>query len=228
MTKAPLWILVVGVLAILAAAVYALVIAAQSSLHEVTSLTDRSATAIAHLTQPTPTFYPDPVTVIYSVRSLARLETIQYSVEKIITAESGQGPLGFLFGDKLLLVAHGTVIAGVDLGRMTNGDVWVQEGGIVHIRLPAPEIFTATLDNSKTYIYDRNTGPLAPSQSTLETQARQEAEKDIRDAALSDGILAIAGQNAEAYLERFLLSLGFRKVMFEWGTPVPTGTPKSG
>jgi hypothetical protein len=224
MTKALIGVFLFGVLVILAVAVFFFVTAAQTSLHEVADLSNQSATEIAKLTKPTPTFYPDPVTVIYAVRSLARLETIQYSVEKIITAESGQGPLGFLFGDKLLLVAHGTVIAGVDLGRMANGDVWVQEGGVVRIRLPAPEIFTATLDNSKTYIYDRNTGPLAASHTTLETQARQEAEKDIREAAIADGILKIAGQNAEAYLERFLLSLGFRRVMFEWGTPVATAS----
>jgi hypothetical protein len=226
MTKAHGWILVFGILALLAAAIFAMVTAAQSALHQTTDLSNKAASEIAHLTQPTPTFYPDPVTVIYAVRSLARLETIQYSVEKIITAESGQGPLGFLFGDKLLLVAHGTVIAGVDMGRMAAGDVWVQAGGAVHVRLPAAEIFTATLDNSKTYIYDRNTGPLANSQTTLETQARQEAEKDIREAALSDGILATARLNAESYLERFLFSLGFRRVTFEWGTPEATGTPQ--
>jgi hypothetical protein len=225
MTKALPWILVLGILAILATAVFALVTTAQGSLREISGISNRSATDLAHLTQPTPTFYPDPVTVVYSVRSLARLETIQYSVEKIIAVESGQGPLSLLIGDKLLLVAHGQVIAGVDLGRMANGDVWVDEGGTVRIRLPAAEIFTATINNDKTYVYDRNTGLFAPSQSTLETQARQKAEKDIREAALSDGILKVASVNAEAYLERFLLSLGFRRVNFEWGTPVPLTTP---
>jgi hypothetical protein len=224
MAKIYAWIFLLVLLAVLAAAVFALVTAAQGSLQQVANLSNRSATELANLTHPTPTFYPDPVTVVYSVRSLARLETIQYSVEKVITAESGQGPLGFLFGDRLLLVAHGEVVAGVDLSRMTNGDVYVEEGGTVRIRLPAPEVFTATLDNAKTYVYDRNTGPLAPSQATLETQARQLAEKAILDAALSDGILKTAGTNAESYLERFLLSLGFRRVNFEKATPIPTAT----
>ncbi|MFH1908975.1 MAG: hypothetical protein ABIL11_16615, partial [Chloroflexota bacterium] len=43
------------------------------------------STQIAGFLHPTPTVLPDPVTIVHEVRSLARLETIQYSVEKIIT-----------------------------------------------------------------------------------------------------------------------------------------------
>src|SRR5512138_2299694 len=60
-------------------------------------------TQVSDLMHPTPTIIPDPATYITQVQSLARLETIQYSVEKVITAEIGQGTFGFLFGDKLLL-----------------------------------------------------------------------------------------------------------------------------
>lgn len=47
-------------------------------------------TQVSELLHPTPTIIPDPVTIIKSVQSLARLETIQYTVEKVITAEAGQ------------------------------------------------------------------------------------------------------------------------------------------
>ena len=56
-------------------------------------------TQVSELLHPTPTIIPDPVTYINEVRALARLETIQYSVEKVITAEQNQGTFGFLFGD---------------------------------------------------------------------------------------------------------------------------------
>src|SRR5262245_33069189 len=75
-------------------------------------------TQVADLLHPTPTIIPDPVTIISDVHALARLETIQYSVEKVITAETGQGSMAFLFQDKLLLVAHGTVIAGIDMDKL--------------------------------------------------------------------------------------------------------------
>src|ERR1700690_1103719 len=68
-------------------------------------------TQVSDLMHPTPTIIPDPITYINEVHALARLETIQYSVEKVETGEENQGTFGFLFGDKVLFVAHGTVIA---------------------------------------------------------------------------------------------------------------------
>ncbi len=171
------------------------------------------STQVASLLHPTPTVIPDPVTIIRQVQSLARLETIQYTVEKVITAEVNQGVLGPLFGDKLLLVAHGNVIAGIDLNKIKSTDLWL-EGDVLKARLPAAEIFAATLDNQQSYIYDRTTGLLTKGDPGLETAARQVAEQEIRKAAETDGILALAQQNAETYLERLFNTLGYLKVEF--------------
>lgn len=185
----------------------------QSAIAPVQGLTQKMGTQIAQLANPTPTIIPDPITIIHSVRSLARLETIQYSVEKVITAESGQGPFGFLFGDRLLLVAHGIVIAGVDMEKLRPADLQL-ENGILTIHLPETEIFVATLDNEKTYVYDRETGLLSKGNVHLESDARRAAEEAIRQAAIADGILDLAKSNAEAYLIRLFLPLGYRDVIF--------------
>ncbi len=171
-------------------------------------------TQIATLLNPTPTIIPDPVSIIHDVRALARLETVQYSVEKVITAETNQGTLEFLFGDRLLLVAHGVVIAGVDLQKLAPQDVWL-EGSVLHVRLPEAEVFIATLDNEKSYVYDRETGLLSKGNINLETQARQVAEAEILRTALEDGILETARINAEAYLSLLFRSLGYDEVIFE-------------
>ena len=170
-------------------------------------------TQVADLMHPTPTIIPDPVTIISDVRALARLETIQYSVEKVITAETGQGSMAFLFQDKLLLVAHGTVIAGIDLSKLLPEDMRMVNG-VLNVRLPQSEIFVATLDNSKTYVYARDTGILTKQTKDLESLARQSAEEEIRKAALEDGILNLAQQNAEAYLIKFFGALGFPNPVF--------------
>jgi len=93
------------------------------------------STQISSLLHPTPTVIPDPVTIIREVQSLARLETIQYSVEKVITAEVNQGVFGPLFGDKLLFVAHGYVIAGIDMAKISTQDMWLSNG-VLHVQLP--------------------------------------------------------------------------------------------
>ncbi len=185
----------------------------QQALQPVEQVRDAIATQSALLFNPTPTILPDPVTIIYEIRSLARLETAQYSMEKIITAETGQSELSFLFGDKLLFVAHGKVIAGVDLEKLRPEDLWVQNG-ILYIRLPEAEVFVTTLDNDLSYVYDRDTGILRRGEVHLETMARQAAVREIEKSALADGILDWAQFNAESYLSRLLRSLGYADVIF--------------
>lgn len=186
----------------------------QSAFEPLRQTNEQLGTQVAKLLNPTPTIIPDPVTIIQQVRPLARLETIQYSVQKVITAETGQEVLKDLFGDRLLFVAHGVVIAGVDLSKLEAEDIEIRDG-IPTITLPPAEIFVATLDNDKSYVYDRDTGLLRKSDPNLETLARQAAEKEIREVAIEDGILEQANVNAQAFLMRLLGSLGFNDVIFQ-------------
>jgi len=171
------------------------------------------STQVANLLHPTPTIIPDPVTIINEVQSLARLETIRYSVEKVVTAEVNQGVLGPLFGDRLLFVAHGYVIAGIDMSKIRREDLWL-EGGTLNVRLPAAEILVATLDNDKSYVYDRKTGLFTRGDPSLETQVRQVAEQEILKSATQDGILDQAISNAQTYLRWFFETLGYKQITF--------------
>lgn len=186
---------------------------ASSSLQPLQEANQSMQTQVAELLHPTPTIIPDPVTYITEIRALARLETIQYSIEKVITAEQGQGTFGFLFGDKLLFVAHGTVIAGIDMAKL-QPEHMRYEGGVLYVTLPPAEIFIATLDNEKSYVYNRETGILTQGVTDLETLARQSAEQEILKAAIEDGILTQAQINAEAFLIKFFAALGFPNTIF--------------
>ena len=221
------WVLILGILLImgLSAVTFILLLRAslqrvQSAVAPVNEVTSGLSTQVALFLHPTPTIVPDPVTVINQVRSLARLETIQYSVEKVISAETGQGDLAVLFGDKLLFVAHGIVIAGVDMEKLGPKDLWV-ENGVLYVRMPEAELFIATLDNEKSYVYDRATGLLTHGDINLETTARRAAEQEIEKAAIEDGILEQANQNAENYMYRLLRDLGYPEVIFVKPTPTP-------
>ena len=221
------WALVIGVLLIVAMGALGVVLAvrestdrAQEALQPVSDMTSNLGTQVASALNPTPTIIPDPVTVIYQVRTLARLETIQYSIEKVITAETGQGVFAPLFGDRLLFVAHGEVIAGIDLQKLGPQDMWV-EGGVLYVRLPEPEIFIATLNNDKSYVYDRDTGLLTHGDINLGASARQAAEDAIEQAAIEDGILEQARLNGEIYMERLLDTLGFEDVIFVQAPQAP-------
>ena len=187
--------------------------AATAPFQQVNQANQALQTQVSNLLNPTPTIIPDPVTYINEVRALARLETIQYSIEKVVTGETGQGTFGFLFGDKMLFVAHGTVIAGIDMSKLNPEDMRF-ENGVLTVKLPPAEVFIATLDNEKSYVYNRDTGLIAQPDMNLETMVRQTAEQEILKAAIEDGILEQAQLNAEAYLFKFFAALGYPNTIF--------------
>jgi hypothetical protein len=187
--------------------------AATAPFQQVNQANQSLQTQVSNLLNPTPTIIPDPVTYINEVRALARLETIQYSVEKVITGETGGGTFKSLFGDKILFVGHGTVIAGIDMSKLQPEHMRF-ENGVLTVRLPPAEVFIATLNNEKSYVYDRDTGILAKPDVNLETLVRQRAEEEILKAAIEDGILEQAQLNAEAYLFKFFAALGYPNAIF--------------
>jgi len=187
--------------------------AATAPFQQINQANQALQTQVSNLLNPTPTIIADPITYINEVRALARLETIQYSVEKVITGETGGGTFQALFGDKILFVGHGTVIAGIDMEKLQPEDMRF-ENGVLTVKLPPAEIFIAALDNEKSYVYDRETGVLAKPDVNLETLVRQRAEEEIRTAAINDGILDQAQANAEAYLFKFFAALGYPNTIF--------------
>jgi hypothetical protein len=189
-----------------------------NTLNPLQRTNNQLGTQVSELLHPTPTIILDPVTIINQVQSLARLETIRYTVEKVITEETNQNVLAPLIGDRLLFVAHGYVIAGIDMSKIKPEDLWL-DGTVLNVRLPAAEVLVATIDNDKSYVYDRQTGLLAKADPNLETQARQVAEQEINKAALDDGILDQAMANAQTYLRWFFETLGYKQINFV--PPIP-------
>ena len=157
-------------------------------------------------------FTIDEPTVVRQIQALQRLESVSYKMDKIIAGER-ENPIlpKFLAGDRLLLVVHGEVIAGVDLSKLKKNDVVVHDRS-VNIRLPHAEIFTTRLDNSKTRVYSRDTGLFSTPDPNLEGEVRQEAERQLQAAALQDGILKTADDNARQTIASLMNGLGFQQV----------------
>jgi hypothetical protein len=153
--------------------------------------------------------------VVEKIRQLSRLETVVYSLDKIVSGSRENAYIpDFLVGDKLLLVAHGEVIAGVDLSQLQPGDVSVR-GDRATVRLPAAQVLTTRIDNGRTRIYSRATGLLVPADPNLESEVRLAAEQQVTQAALTDGVLEKARQNARASVSALLYGLGFHEVNVE-------------
>ncbi|MGI0060624.1 MAG: DUF4230 domain-containing protein [Nitrosotalea sp.] len=91
--------------------------------------------------------------VIQQIRTLNRWETSSYTIEQVIdNGTSGNVFQRFLFGDRILLIAHGSVTAGFDLANLSNNSIHTN-GKDVTITMPAPEIISTSLYESQKRVY---------------------------------------------------------------------------
>ena len=157
--------------------------------------------------------------VITQVRELARLEGVSYHVERVVDLKDEQRPLHGLLSanDTILLVASGEVVAGVDLAQLQPGDVRVAaDQRSVSIHLPPVEVFSARLDNARTYVHTRKTDLLAQRDESLESRARQAAEQTLRAAAEDAGILQRARDSIARTVTSLVHSLGYSEVTVDF------------
>lgn len=149
-------------------------------------------------------------TILRQVRTLSELVTVQYVMEKVVILEvPPESVLGQMFaGDnRVLLLAHGIVKAGVDLGKLQEGDITMEKQRI-RIKLPGAAITDAYLDESQTRVIERTTGLFRTFDKNLEQSARQNAVDDIRRAARLGGIIKDAEERAQAQLRNLLEPMG--------------------
>ena len=153
-------------------------------------------------------------TVVRQIQQLQRLETVSYTMDKIISGEHSNAYLPkFLAGDRLLLVVHGEVVGGINLTGVQPGDVLIQ-GQKVTVHLPPAEVFSTRIDNARTKVYSRDTGLFSSPDPNLESEVREEAERQLQQDALQDGILKIATDNAQSTISGMLKGFGFHEVDF--------------
>ena len=145
--------------------------------------------------------------IVQKIQGLSQLVTVKYVVEKVVVIEDEKW-----YGEnRVLLVAHGVVKAGIDLGRLQVDDVEVR-GTTLRVFMPAAAITDAYLDEEKTYVVEHTTGLLREFDKDLEQNARRVAIGDIRRAARLNGIVKDAENRAQRQLEVLFLQLGFERV----------------
>ncbi|HEX7284715.1 MAG TPA: DUF4230 domain-containing protein [Candidatus Angelobacter sp.] len=153
--------------------------------------------------------------IVERIQRLQRMETVVFNMDKIVTGEKGSVFLpDFLAGDKMLMIVHGQVVAGIDFEQLRPADIQVT-GKEIHVKLPNPRVLLTRIDNARTRVYSRSTGLLVPTDPNLESQVRQQAEGELLEEAGRGGILTTARQNARATLTSLLLGMGFEKVEVE-------------
>jgi hypothetical protein len=158
-------------------------------------------------------------TILMAVRDLARLETNELHMEKVIDLTDKQSRFFGLIDttDAILLIAAGDVTIGIDLTKMGDGDVVVdRDTGTARLTLPAPEVLSVRLDEEHTYVYRHTTALLAERNEHLESKARQEAVRAIDEAARDGAVMEKARKQAERQVRDLLEKFGVTQVIVGW------------
>lgn len=151
----------------------------------------------------------DTANIVTRIQPLTQLVTMKYVIEKVVVFEDVKW-----FGEnRVILVAHGVVKAGVDLSQLKPEDIQI-DGRKVRLRLPPAKITDLYLDDHKTEIIDRSTGLLRQFDKTLEQQARRSALDHLKLAARSSGILKEAEERAQLQLAALFAQLGYDAAEF--------------
>lgn len=164
---------------------------------------------------PTPTTAPTPTPVPPPRWSeLGKLASIEYTAQTIVERErvkSGVG--GVLLGkDRIVLLAAGRVLMGIDLNKIKPGDVQIS-GDAITVTLPAIELLAVELLPEQSRIFDSQRSWLFSEYQGLELEAMDEARRKLRDeASRNTQMRRIAESQARLQVMEFLRKAGFVNV----------------
>lgn len=161
--------------------------------------------------------------MIQKVREASELTTASFTMQAVVPTEQDATVSGFTIGTtKLLYVAYGEVLAGVDLSQLTEQSVQTS-GDTIQIQLPPPKILNSKIDVTKSQVYDYNRGflGLGPDVAPdLQARAQQEALQKIMLAACEAGLLQKASDRAKFVVAQLLNTAGYKAVTIDM--PAPT------
>ncbi len=166
--------------------------------------------------------------VLKSIERIEEFRAATANLQVIVDVERDTRLLpDFLKGERTLFVAAGTVDAGVDLRRLREGAVRVNEDRTAAtITLPAPRLYEPRVDPSRSRVYDRDRGLLDRLESVFEDSPVDDrelfalSERKLLEAARADrDLLPTARRNIREMLTGLLRGLGFRRVTVRFEAP---------
>lgn len=157
------------------------------------------------LMNPTPTI--SSTIILDRIQALSELTAVRYHFNGVITSEVQlPGVLASLYGQRLALMAVGTINAGIDLSQITPADVTLA-GSTLTVKLPPPRLQDCFLNEQQSYVVSRDTGFFANDAPNLDTEARRYAVQQFRNQALEQGVLDDAQAQAQQVITELAAAL---------------------
>jgi len=150
-----------------------------------------------------------PYVGVRTLKDLAELATVEYSVTKIVSYKDVAW-----YGDrKILFETAATVKAGIDLNELADQDIQLEGDSAVTVSLPQPRILLFNMKPEQMREIFNESGILRSDFSNEEKDGLlSQGEKDIRAKVATMDILERAARNARILVESWLKKMGFTAV----------------
>ncbi|MEU3264889.1 DUF4230 domain-containing protein [Streptomyces bacillaris] len=163
--------------------------------------------------------------VLKSIQDMSAYEAASGNFQVVVDLEKDARFLpDAVRGTRTLFVGAGTVGASVDLGKVTEGSVVIDEDRTTaEIRLPHAVLGKPALDPDRSYAVSKQRGLLDrlgdffSDNPSSEQAVNQLAVRHIGEAAKESGLTARAEKNTAEMLKGLLGSLGFERVTVRYG-----------
>lgn len=139
--------------------------------------------------------------VVEDIRSLSELTTACYYEEIVLKGNKGS--------DEIVLIAKGTIRAGVDLGRMETNDLKFS-GDTAYVHLPEPQYLDIIINPSDYEIFVQK-GTWNDEQVN---RVKAGARNRLVRGAEANNVRGKSGQYARESVESLLRGLGVKEVVF--------------
>ncbi|MCS6776314.1 MAG: DUF4230 domain-containing protein [Chloroherpetonaceae bacterium] len=173
--------------------------------------------------------------VLLAIRQLGHLHTASYHMKDVLRFETAQKPEGWLAGipgaeqivqwatrNRALIIAEGTVEAGIDLSQITPQSVTriPQPDGRIRLRVTLPPV-TLYPPTVRLHVESSHSGPFWKDENLI-PKAQAEAGRRFLQAAEKAGLRATAAKNAIDTLRAMQNTLELHNV--EFVSPETSGT----
>ncbi|SOD93209.1 DUF4230 domain-containing protein [Spirosoma fluviale] len=144
--------------------------------------------------------------VLKEVKALGKLELVKYTFKDIVEHEQVNT---FLPNANAILIIEGEATGCIDLTQISLSDI-VTAGDSITVKLPQPELCTWKINHDRSRVYDTRFSFLNEAQ--LVSDAYRKAEGQVKQSALTGGILDQTRQNANQMLRPLLERISGKKV----------------
>ncbi|HET8680302.1 MAG TPA: DUF4230 domain-containing protein [Micromonosporaceae bacterium] len=165
--------------------------------------------------------------LLKSIQDLSRFTAASGNFEVVIDVQNNRNLIpDFIYNERTLFVAAGSVDAYVDFARVTEDGLKVDpEAKTVEVRLPAAQLEKPNINNERSYVFAtqrglvNRIGDVFGGDPNKQRQLYIAAETKIGEAAKGSGLVERAQENTTKMLDQMLRALGYTTIKITYVAP---------